>query len=340
MIQSASTPEARGASSPGRDLFRWALPIVAALVAFAVDIGTPRGVVDGYLYVMAVFACVWVKDVRAALYAATALMVPMVAGYFLSTGDVPLGVALANRVAGTLVTWAAALLVWQSALLEARYHQAVEREEMWRGSLRHLNHERATLLGWLRGDLAREIGSLGWRLAQHLGKRPPEAEPGTGLAELRERIAELQTEVARRAAELSDADDGGAGPAIALRRHLERFRQRSGLSVFVRGEANLATIPPPALALGQRVVLAALDNITRHACAERVHIEFRREESFLALTIADDGTGFTESARERLQRGTLAGLDQHLLELGGLLTVDRAVPHGFKVYARVPLAVG
>lgn len=340
MIQSASTPEERSAAGTGRELLRWALPIVAALVAFAVDVGTPRGVVDGYLYVMAVFACVWVKDVRAALYAATVLMVPMVAGYFLSTGDVPLSVALANRVAGTLVTWAAALLVWQSALLEERYRQAVEREEMWRGSLRHLNHERSTLLGWLRGDLARAIGSLGWRLAQHVGRRPPDAEAGAGLAELRERIAELQAEVARRAAELSETDDGSAGPATTLRRHLENFRLRSGLSVFVRGETALATVPAPALAVGQRVVLAALDNITRHACAERVHIEFRREESFLALIIADDGTGFAESSRERLQRGTLAGLDQHLLELGGLLTVDRAVPHGFKVYARVPLAIG
>ena len=54
---------------PGRP--RAWLPIVVAGVAFLIDLNTPDGVADGFLYVAAVLVCVWVPTTQAALYTAS-----------------------------------------------------------------------------------------------------------------------------------------------------------------------------------------------------------------------------------------------------------------------------
>ena len=70
------------------------LPLLMGFAAFAIDLKTPNGVVDGFLYVLAVLVCVWVPAANAALYTALGLTLPMILGFPLS----PVGASM--EVAG------------------------------------------------------------------------------------------------------------------------------------------------------------------------------------------------------------------------------------------------
>ena len=59
------------------------LPLLTALAAFLIDVRTPNGVVDGFLYVSAVLVCVWVPAANAAFYTALGLTFPMILGFAL-----------------------------------------------------------------------------------------------------------------------------------------------------------------------------------------------------------------------------------------------------------------
>jgi hypothetical protein len=69
------------------------VPILVAIAAFLIDINTPNGVVDGFLYVSAVLVCAWIPTTNAALDTALGLMLPMILGFALSPDGVTAEVA-------------------------------------------------------------------------------------------------------------------------------------------------------------------------------------------------------------------------------------------------------
>ncbi len=91
------------------------LPILMTCAAFLIDLDTPNGLLDGFLYVAAVLVCVWVPAVHVALYTALGLMLPMILGFALSPNGVALSMAVANRCVAMGTIWLAAIAVWRNA---------------------------------------------------------------------------------------------------------------------------------------------------------------------------------------------------------------------------------
>jgi hypothetical protein len=56
------------------------LPIGIAGVSFLIDLETPDDIADGFFYIFAVVSCAWVPRVKAALYTACGLLLPMILG--------------------------------------------------------------------------------------------------------------------------------------------------------------------------------------------------------------------------------------------------------------------
>lgn len=86
------------------------LPLVAAVIAFGVDILTPRAIID--FYIVPILLCLRARSPRAPLYVA-ALCTPLMAiGYALSTemGSQPV-VSLVNQLFLLAVDWGSALLI-------------------------------------------------------------------------------------------------------------------------------------------------------------------------------------------------------------------------------------
>ena len=90
-----------------------------------------------------------------------------------------------------------------------------------------------------------------------------------------------------------------------------------------------------------RITQEALANMRKHARARRVRIELRREEAEVRLVVSDDGQGF-DPAAPPLESGPgervgLAGMQERIGALGGMLEVDSRLGEGTSVTATIPL---
>ena len=85
-----------------------------------------------------------------------------------------------------------------------------------------------------------------------------------------------------------------------------------------------------------------------HARAGTVRIELRRDPLGLDIEVVDDGVGHPGAAAEGTGDGTadtaaapgtgngLRGMRERAAALGGQLTAEPALPHGWQVRARLP----
>lgn len=135
-----------------------------AFAAFVIDIKTPNGVMDGFLYISAVLVCVWVPAAHAALYTALGLTLPMILGFVLSPIGASMEVAVVDRFVALGMIWLAAYAVWRKA--RERDSTLAALQQKLRGVERAAEKERMALSDWLRQDVSLELTMVDWRLNQ------------------------------------------------------------------------------------------------------------------------------------------------------------------------------
>lgn len=178
------------------------LPVGVTLVAFLIDVKTPDGVADGYLYLFAVLACQWLPRANAAMYTAAALMPTMLVGYFLCPPGAPVVVACANRLVAMCLIWLAAMAARRHALRLAEHETALI-DAQARLSAAHLlaHEERTGLSHWLRDNVSSELDAVEWRL-NRLWRRAPGFDPKTEAFVLRRAIQRTRYSLRGQAARL------------------------------------------------------------------------------------------------------------------------------------------
>jgi signal transduction histidine kinase len=100
-------------------------------------------------------------------------------------------------------------------------------------------------------------------------------------------------------------------------------------------------LEPDFEALMFRTAQEALRNVLEHADADHVDLELARTNGHVALTVRDDGRGFSDAEVERRRREGHLGLsllEDGAAELGGRLTVESAAGRGTLVRLEVPVA--
>jgi len=117
------------------------LPIGIAGLSFLIDLETPDDIADGFFYIFAVVSCAWVPRVKAALYTAFGLLLPMILGSCFSPP--------------TTHGWAA-----RSA--RERELAMNQLEQLHGAAERAANAERVELSRWLHEGLAQELAAVGW----------------------------------------------------------------------------------------------------------------------------------------------------------------------------------
>lgn len=126
------------------------------------------------------------------------------------------------------------------------------------------------------------------------------------------------------------------GLDVALEGLCRDFAARTGLSVTYSGE-ELPELPT-AIALSlYRFTQEALTNIAKHAEAQTVSVQLRRENGALSLTIVDDGRGFAYEPDAKGQGVGLVSMQERLDLLNGVLDIHTAPGEGARLTARVPL---
>ncbi|RJL32277.1 sensor histidine kinase [Bailinhaonella thermotolerans] len=102
----------------------------------------------------------------------------------------------------------------------------------------------------------------------------------------------------------------------------------------VTAEGDLSVLPAAVEVVVYRIVQEALTNVRRHAQANRVRVELRRERTALRLLVTDDGRGLPADHRPGVGLGSMR---ERAAELGGIAIVAPVPGGGTRVEVMLPL---
>jgi signal transduction histidine kinase len=235
--------------------------------------------------------------------------------------------------------------IYRISRLEQRSEMQRDRAEAAERELRSLSQQLVKAQEEERRSISRELhDEVGQMLtAQRMEIRNLKAlraAPEEQFLAHLEATAQLSEEALRAVRSLamglrpSMLDDLGLGPAVEWQ--AREFSRRFGVPVTVQLEGPLDTLPDQHRTCVYRVVQEALTNCARHAKAKEIRISVHGSGDGLAITIQDDGVGF--SAAECRGRGLgLIGIEERVRELGGRFTVFSQPAKGTVLSAELPL---
>jgi len=133
-------------------------------------------------------------------------------------------------------------------------------------------------------------------------------------------------------------DDLGLIPT--LKRYVQGFEEKSGLSTNLTIVGKERRLPPHAEVTIFRIVQGLLKNIGQHANATYVQVSVNVEGGSIGVSVEDDGSGFNvddalASARQRKTLG-IAAMQQQVEILGGQINFESGIGRGTKVKLEIP----
>jgi signal transduction histidine kinase len=116
---------------------------------------------------------------------------------------------------------------------------------------------------------------------------------------------------------------------------------KAGLAVKLQVEGTPSQLPAGVDLSAYRIVQEALTNVVKHAGPARAQVVVGYRDQEVTVEITDDGRGVTaptEDGRARVGHG-LIGMRERVQAFGGDLQIGPRPGGGFRVAARLPLAV-
>jgi signal transduction histidine kinase len=208
-------------------------------------------------------------------------------------------------------------------------------EERLRETMLTAERERARWARELHDSVLQGIGSRRMLLSSALksGDRGRlETAVAEALGDMARDIADLRALIA----ELRPATLDQLGLVAALEDLTERMGHSTGFVLDVELGIDAERLDAELETAVYRLVQEALNNVVKHAGAERVQLDVRAGESQLAVLVVDDGAGFDPTA-ERDGFG-LAGMRERVELAGGELQIESRPGRGTRVMASLPLA--
>jgi signal transduction histidine kinase len=189
-------------------------------------------------------------------------------------------------------------------------------------------------------ELHDEAGQCLLLLRLQLEMMERDAPPGlkARMAEARGVAESTVTEIRRIVAALSPSVLERLGLRAALRHSATRFRKMDSAKLELRMTLGSQPLPHAVEEVVYRVAQESMLNIAKHSSAKCVKLSLRAADSYIRLSVSDDGVGFCEeSAVGKLASFGLAGMRERAALLGGTLAVESAVGKGVTVRLELPL---
>ena len=215
-------------------------------------------------------------------------------------------------------------------LREFSAHSERAREEERRRLARTLHDELGQLFSSIRLELGAAIAAF--RHASAPEMRPVvdrlQAAAGLtdiGLASLRQLTTSLRPPI---------LDQLGLLPAIRWEASI--FSKRTGIRCHVRARPQSITFDERQVTALYRILLAALDNVTRHAGAGAVWIHVTSQPGVTLMEVRDNGRGITDAEVHNPRTMGLLGMRERALALGGEVRVTRGRRNGTRLLVILP----
>jgi signal transduction histidine kinase len=153
--------------------------------------------------------------------------------------------------------------------------------------------------------------------AEHLGEVRETAEEA--LNDMRLLVFELRPRLLEK-----------EGLAVAIQARLDAVERRTGVHTEfkVEGEGELPLTVTEEL---YHIAQEALNNVLKHAQAQRVEVHLQLDESRACLEVYDDGIGFVPTIGKGKGRPGLRGMQERAERIGGELKIDSSPGRGTHV---------
>jgi signal transduction histidine kinase len=201
--------------------------------------------------------------------------------------------------------------------------------------------ERRHLARTLHDELGQIISSIRLELGAAIAVFRESPERGLGAAVDRLQAAAGLTDIA--AASLRKLSTAIRPPILdhlgllpALRWEASLFTRRTGIRCSVSARpASMAFTDPQVTAL-YRIVVAALDNVAKHAGAGTVWIQLARQHGTTTMEVRDNGRGITDAQINGAGTMGLLAMRERAFAIGGELRVVRGPRGGTRVIVTLP----
>ncbi|MBU6480307.1 MAG: sensor histidine kinase [Nitrospirae bacterium] len=199
--------------------------------------------------------------------------------------------------------------------------------------------ERRRISRDLHDDINQRLALLAMEIeaVEHQLSSSP-VQVGRAVRAIQDRVVELSEDVRHLAYQFHPSILDDLGLSIALQRLVDDFTVRSNVRGSF-GHNNIPGVVPQEIATClYRVAQESLNNVARHAQASRVDVELTRSQSWLTVTITDDGVGFASEQAQNGRHGLgLLSMKERVALVHGALQIISAVGMGTKVQVVVPV---
>ncbi len=127
------------------------------------------------------------------------------------------------------------------------------------------------------------------------------------------------------------------GLLSALKKHLSALRSRNGRVVDLQVTGAARRLPAPIEDAAFRIVQEALNNVVKHAGAERAQVQLAFDAECLRVSVVDSGVGFDTQAPRQTGKLGMTSMQERAEGVGGRLRVASSLGHGTRVTAELPL---
>jgi signal transduction histidine kinase len=200
--------------------------------------------------------------------------------------------------------------------------------------------ERRRIARELHDQLGQQITAL--RLTLETLKTHPaqSVELRNQIETLQELAQQLDQDIAFRVWELRPAALEGLGLAAALTEYAGNWSKRFGIRAELHvTRPSSGRLAPDMETTMYRFAQEALNNVAKHARADRVDIVLEHAADHVALIVEDNGIGFDPSTLETPGTGFgLTGMRERAALADAEFQIDAAPGHGTTVILRVPAA--
>jgi signal transduction histidine kinase len=157
---------------------------------------------------------------------------------------------------------------------------------------------------------------------------------------LKELTEQLMEKTHSLAWELRPASLDDLGLQTALSNYVEKWSERSGITADFHSDGlDKQRLPQPIETAVYRIVQEALNNVLKHAGANRVSVILELRNNQLRAIVEDDGSGFDfEASVPGPERGLgLLGIRERVALIGGNLNIESNRDIGTTLVTRIPV---